>query len=178
MDGTTIAAIYGAVVSTFAVAWNIYRDSHDRARLELSTMVGYETKGGGKHNIVSHAFALQKWPEQFRNSSPELFLTITNVGRRPVVVQGWAIRADSKKTGNDNFIYPFTVLPAILKEGEYVVERTGYLSLLVDGGKCIYAWDSAGRKWSLPHRKFSGLRRETQNSQASGTLDIKPFKTI
>lgn len=107
MDGTAIAAIYGAIVSTFAVAWNVYRDSHDRARLELSTIVGFAIKDG----IVSYAFALEKWPEQFRGSSPELFLTITNVGRRPVVVQGWAIQTDRKKTGNDNFIYRLTALP-------------------------------------------------------------------
>ncbi len=178
MDGTAIAAIYGAIVSTFAVGWNIYRDSHDRARLELSAMVGFLTKGGNQQNIVSHAFALEKWPEQFRGSSPELFLTITNVGRRPVVVQGWAIQADRQKTGNDNFVYKYTVLPKALKEGEYAVERTGDLLLLVDGAKRIYTWDSAGKKWALPHRKFRSLQQEIRSGQSAGTLVLKSFDTI
>jgi hypothetical protein len=73
MNGTAIAAIYGAIVSTFAVGWNIYRDSHDRARLELSTMVGFLTKGGNQQNIVSHAFALEKWPEEFKVRRPSFF---------------------------------------------------------------------------------------------------------
>ncbi len=38
MDGTAVTAIYGAIVSTLAVAWNVYRDSHDRGRLELSDL--------------------------------------------------------------------------------------------------------------------------------------------
>jgi hypothetical protein len=177
-EGTAIAAIYGAIVSTFAVAWNIYRDSHDRARLELSTMVGFLTTGGNQHNIVAHGFALEKWPEQFKGSSPELFLTITNVGKRPIVVQGWAIQTDRKKTGNDNFLYKLTALPKALKEGEYAVERTSDLSLLVDGAKRIYAWDSAGKKWALSRRKFSRLQREIRSAQAAGTLDLKPFQTI
>jgi hypothetical protein len=178
MDGTALVAIYGAIVSTFAVAWNVYRDSHDRARLELSTMVGFLTKDGNQQNIVAHAFALEKWPEQFKSSSPELFLTITNVGRRPVVVQGWAIITDRKKTGNDYFRYKLTVLPKALKEGEYAVERTVDLSLLVDGAKRIYAWDSAGTKWALPNRQFRRLQREIRGAQAAGTLEIKPFQTI
>ncbi|MGD0829834.1 MAG: hypothetical protein ABR907_02745 [Terracidiphilus sp.] len=178
MDGTALVAIYGAIVSTFAVAWNVYRDSHDRARLELSTMVGFMTKGGNQQNIVAHAFALEKWPEQFKNSSPELLLTITNVGRRPVVVQGWAIQTDSKKTGHDKFLYKLTILPKTLKEGEYAVERTGDLSLLVDGAKRTYAWDSAGTKWALPSRQFRSLQREIRGAQAAGTLEIKPFQTI
>lgn len=178
MNGTAIAAIYGAIVSTLAVGWNIYRDSHDRARLELSTMVGFLAKGGNQQNIVSHAFALEKWPEEFKGSSPELFLTITNVGRRPVVVQGWAIQTDRQKTGNDNFIYKLTVLPKALKEGEYAVERTGDLLLLVDGAKKIYAWDSSGKKWALPRRKFRRLQHEIRSGQSAGTLVLKSFDTI
>ena len=178
MDGTAVVAIYGAVVSTFAVAWNVYRDSHDRARLELSTMVGFLTKGGNQQNIVAHAFALEKWPEQFKGSSPELFLTITNIGRRPVVVQGWAIQTDRKKTGNDKFLYKLTVLPKALKEWESAVERTGDLSLLVDGAKRIYAWDSAGKKWALPRRQLCRLQREIRSALAAGTLELKPYQTI
>jgi len=178
MNGTAITAIYGAIVSTFAVGWNIYRDSRDRARLELATMVGFLTKGGNQQTIVSHAFALEKWPEQFKGSSPELFLTITNVGRRPVVVQGWAIQADRRITGNDNFLYKLTVLPKALKEGEYAVERTSDLLLLVNGAKKIYAWDSAGKKWALPRHKFRRLQQEIRSGQSAGTLVLKSFDTI
>jgi hypothetical protein len=178
MDGTAVVAILGAIVSTFAVAWNVCRDSHDRARLELSTMVGFLTKGGNQQKIVAHPFALEKWPEQFKGSSPELFLTITNVGKRPVVVQGWAIQTDCEKTGNDNLLYKLTTLPKALNEGEYAVERTGDLLLLVDGAKRIYAWDSVGKEWYLPRRKFRKLQRGIQVAKAAGTLELEPYQSI
>jgi hypothetical protein len=58
------------------------------------------------------------------------------------------------------------------------VERTGDLSLLVDGAERICAWDSTGKKWALSRRKFSRLQREIRLLQAAGTLDLKPFQTI
>jgi hypothetical protein len=83
-----------------------------------------------------------------------------------------------KKTGNDNFVYKLTTLPKALKEGENAVEQTGDLSLLVDGAKRIYAWDSAGKKWSLPRRKFRKLQWEIQAAQEAGTLELKPYQSI
>src|SRR5208283_2398469 len=147
IHATELAAFYGALVATFTLGWNVYRDLHDRARLRLSTMVGYLVKNA----IISHAFALEEWPDKFKDVAPSLYLTITNVGRQPVIVQNWAIRTDRTRTGKDNFIYPLTVLPKALKEGEYVIEHTDDLSLLVDGATKIYAWDSCGKKWSLSH---------------------------
>lgn len=164
MDGTIIIASYGALVSTLAVAWNVYRDFHDRARLELSAMVGYVIEDRGRNNIVSSALALEKWPDRFRIAKPSLFLTITNTGRRPVVVQGWAIRTDIRKTGNENFLYPLAILPKALKEGEYAVEHTIDLSLLADGARRIYAWDSTGKEWSLPRRALHKLQKDVQRA--------------
>jgi hypothetical protein len=105
---------------------------------------------------------LEKWPDRFNNAKPSLFLTITNTGRRPVVVQGWAIRTDARKTGSENFLYPLTILPKALKEGEYAVEHTIDLSLLADGAKRIYAWDPTGKEWSLPRRALRKLQKEAQ----------------
>ncbi|WP_263355305.1 hypothetical protein [Acidicapsa acidisoli] len=114
-------------------------------------------------SIISSSFAVERWPERFRDKAPSLFLTITNIGKRPVIVESWAIRTDRRKTGNDNFIFPLTVLPKALKEGEYAVEHTNDLSLLKDGATKIYAWDTTGKKWSLPRRALRELQREVRN---------------
>lgn len=151
-------AIYGALVATFTLGWNVFRDLHDRARVRLSTMVGHSVKNG----IVAHAFAAEQWPDTFKGVAPSLFLTITNIGRRAVIVQGWAIRTDRRRTGKDNFIYPLTVLPRSLKEGEYAVEHTDDLCVVADGATKIYAWDTQGKKWSLPWREFRKLRNEVR----------------
>lgn len=158
-DETKLVAFYGALVATFTVGWNVYRDLHEQARLKLSTMVGHSIKNG----VISHAFAIEEWPEKFKNIAPSLYLTITNVGRRVVIVQNWTIRTDRSKTGKDHYFYPLFALPKALKEGEYVVEHTDDLSLLLDGAKQIYAWDSCGKKWSLPRHEFRKLREEVRN---------------
>ena len=138
MDATKLTAIYGALLSTIAVGWNVYRDFHDQARIKLSTTLGHIVKNGDRTNIISHAFAIEKWPDRFKNASPSLFLTITNIGRRPVI-------------------------PKALKEGEYAVEHTDDLSLLADDAKKIFAWDTTGKKWSLSRRELRKLQREVQS---------------
>lgn len=159
IDETKIVAIYGALVATFTLGWNVFRDLHDRARVRLSAMVGHSVKNA----IVAHAFAAEQWPDTFNGLSPSLFLTMTNIGRRTVILQGWAIRTDRRRTGKENFTYPLDVLPLTLKEGEYAVEHTDDLSLLIDGATKIYAWDTHGKKWSLPWREFRKLRSEVRN---------------
>ena len=163
MDATKLTAIYGALLSTIAVGWNVYRDFHDQARIKLSTTLGHIVKNGDRTNIISHAFAIEKWPDRFKNASPSLFLTITNIGRRPVIIENWAIHTDRKKTGEDHFIYPLRSLPKALKEGEYAVEHTDDLSLLADDAKKIFAWDTTGKKWSLSRRELRKLQREVQS---------------
>ncbi len=168
MDSTKLAALYGALVSTFAVIWNVYRDFHDRACIELSAKVGYVVKGGNRNYIATREFLLDRRPDIFQNARPSLFLTITNTGRRPVLVEGWAIRTDIKKTGNENSIFPLTTLPKMLREGEYAVEQTDDLSLLRTGARGIYAWDSARKNWSLSRRDLRKLQREVKSVEEEG----------
>jgi len=155
-------AVYGALVSTFAVVWNVLRDRRDSARIKLTAMLGYAIPSKTGTQLISHKFFIQKWPEKVGDFNLGLFLTITNVGRRPVIVEGWAIGTDRKKTGNDNFIYQLTVLPKKLDEAQYAVEHTDDLSLIADGAKRIYVWDTAGRQWSLLGRELRRLRKEVR----------------
>lgn len=68
MRTTEILAIYGTIVSTVALMWNIFRDSLDRPKVKLEAMIG------------------QIYPDH--TDRDYLFLTITNVGRRPVLIKG------------------------------------------------------------------------------------------
>lgn len=38
---TTTLATYGAILSTVAIVWNIYRDLTDRSRLQLTAFIGF-----------------------------------------------------------------------------------------------------------------------------------------
>ncbi|HAB52263.1 MAG TPA: hypothetical protein DCE80_08860 [Ignavibacteriales bacterium] len=79
-----------------------------------------------------------------------LLITITNIGRRPVLVNGWgAIKKEKTKDLIGIFITPHG-LPRMLREGEYHTEYTDDLStlsqdlkksmygiLLVKNGRCV-----------------------------------------
>jgi hypothetical protein len=79
-----------------------------------------------------------------------------------------------RKVHTSDFIYRLTVLPKALKEAEYAVEQTSDLSLLVDGAKGIYAWDSTGKKWRLPRRELRRLQREAKSCQLPVTAGDMP----
>lgn len=60
-----------------------------------------------------------------------LVVTITNIGRRPLLVQQCVAEEKKKVKGKRRLSYfiPY-VLPRILREGEYCIERTEDLSIL------------------------------------------------
>jgi hypothetical protein len=161
LDATRLVAMYGALVSTIAVAWNVHRDYKDRARIELSATIGYLAKFGDRDCVVTRAYMIEHRPE-IVGRMPSLFLTITNTGRRPLFVEGWTIRTSIKKTGDDHFLYPLFTLPKMLKEGEYTIEKTDDLSLLDDGAKRIYVWDSTKKHWPLSRRQLRNLIKDAK----------------
>jgi hypothetical protein len=160
LDTTRLLALYGALVSTFAVAINAYREFRDRPRLKLTAMLGYKVNHGA--TIVSREYMLKLQPSLVNDTSPSFFLTITNTGRRPVLVEGWAIRADRKKLDMTIFCTSQLRFQNCSTEGEYAIERTDDTQLLANGAKSIYAWDTAGKHWSLPLRQFRRLKKEAQ----------------
>jgi hypothetical protein len=69
---TIIIAVYGAVLSTLALGWNIYKWYCERARLLVDAKIMREVPDiDGKDRLVVSA---------------------TNRGRRPVNVKGWAVK--------------------------------------------------------------------------------------
>lgn len=86
-----------------------------------------------------------------------LFVSITNVGRRPVMVKGWgAIKKNHAPGKRGIFIVPIG-LPRMLKEGEYHNEWTPELSFISDDLEKIYVWDSVGREWKISRKNFKYL---------------------
>jgi len=72
---TQVLAIWGAVVSTIAIIWNIVRDIRNKGRLKLHPWIGtFDNRG-------------------------YLGITITNRGRRPISLKCWGI----VKEGEDDY---------------------------------------------------------------------------
>ena len=144
---TTALAVWGAVVSTIAIVWNIMRDRADRGKLRVMCYPGQLVGGiepDGKTYLVYH---------------------VTNIGRRDVIVThiGGAFADDA------HFMIPKTrtLLPHTLKPGEYLSERTDF-SILDKSPQALWAIDSLGKHWRLPRKALRGLLEKRADTGSLG----------
>jgi hypothetical protein len=136
---TAILAIYGAVLSSFTLGWNLYRDYIQRGRLRVTCYVG---------NIVGNPAipAKKKW----------LVWRVTNVGKEPVV-----LTHIGGNSGNTSFIVDTLMpLPVTLKSGEYFSSQTDDFSVLKADLKYLSAYDSIGRIFKAPRKATRQLKKK------------------
>ncbi len=145
MNLTTFLAAWGALVSTAVAAWTISRDIRDRAKLQLDVMIG---------NIIQAG----------QQSDDFLLITITNVGRRPVVVKNWALHYKKQEGQREWGIIIPEGLPRLLREGEYHMEHTPELERLTDGVTGISVFDSAGREWKVTKKQLESVVEDARRA--------------
>ena len=137
---TGFLAVWGAILSTIALVWNLIRDFRDRGRLKIDAMIG------------------KMYPDH--TDRDYLVVTVTNVGKRPLLVKGWGAMKHKKAPQPRSVLIAPRGLPRMLKESEYHIEYTPELKILDEDIKRIYAWDSSGREWALSRKQLKGLREE------------------
>ncbi|MDH5336782.1 MAG: hypothetical protein OEW20_10730 [Nitrospira sp.] len=136
---TTILAIWGAVLSSFAVGWQFFRDITQRGNLRVSCYIGSLTDG-----------LSEKDPNDY------LVYNITNVGKEPVMLTN--IGGEMKK---DHFLVNTRqLLPRMLQPGEYILDYTSDLSVLGHELKHLTAIDSLGRSWKAPSKQVKKLKED------------------
>jgi len=145
-----LLAILGVCLSALAITWNILRDINDKGKLQSKVMIG------------------RLYPDH--TDKKYLVITITNIGRRPLLVQGWGGEEKKKAKGKKRYIYiiPYG-LPRMLKEGESWVERTEDLSILSSNLKRICVWDSTGKYLNVRRKDMRRLieSKKKQDKQAT-----------
>ena len=108
---TKFLAAWGALLGTFGLGWTLYRDLLDRAKLQLSAKVRRIARGlDGKYFAVAHDSQIP--------ASEKLFvvMSVVNVGRRPVMWQGWGGRFRKPQAGVGGFFIVGKNLPKMLQE--------------------------------------------------------------
>ena len=100
MSLTTILAIYAAVVSSILLAWNLYRELNDRARVKISiSLMRLATAADGRQFAVAPHL-----PIEDANAAVHVVVKMNNVGRRPVLLQGWGGEWKIPENGKDKFV--------------------------------------------------------------------------
>ena len=133
---TTLLAVWGAVVSTVAIAWNVWRDVGDRAKLSVICYVGVMID-----------------PMNSGNRPLRLIWKVTNVGRKAAVLTHIG-GAYEKRT---NFMVKVMDLPKTLQPGEYYLGYANDLSILKQKPIAIWAIDSLDRYWKIPRKMLKAL---------------------
>jgi len=141
---TFFVAVWGAVLSTFAVGWNFYRDFSDRGRLKVTCFFGLIAGGnlGVEHKDC-------------------LIWTVTNVGRQPVFLKqiGGSLREDRHWVN-----FGHTDLPKMLKPGEYVVDfMDDFSSINIDEISAFTAYDSLGNTYRAPRKQMKVAKENLKN---------------
>lgn len=132
---TAILAVWGAILSTLAIGWNIYRDVRNSPRLDLKGMIGgYVPAAPGER--PSH-----------------LVLTLTNIGQRTVIVRNlYAVKK------GEGYYWRTQGIPIALKEAEYHIENVDPTLLEKTDLLYIAAADSTGKVWRLDGKALKTLR--------------------
>lgn len=128
-------AWWGAIAGTVALGWNTLRHARSKGRLRVQGI--YQFDGTKPH--VPPVFAVR----------------VTNVGSKPILVQGIAIQLKKGSEPSHHF-FPCEN-PVMLSRGKFfvqVIDRTGWLPT---GAKKLYAWDSGGKHWYLAGKEFRRL---------------------
>jgi hypothetical protein len=166
---TEFLAAYGALLASVGFGWNLYRDLLDRARLQVSARVRRIVTGAdGRFFSVKPDLPVEGASEKLY-----VVMSVVNVGRRPVLWEGWGGKYRKPVNGRDSFYIVARDLPKMLQEGESHSEMTLLepdLRPPSENVKSLLMWDASGRYWKLSRKGLRELKREARRfgEQSSG----------
>ncbi len=136
---TEVLALWGALLSTIAITITLTQVFRDRAKLQ------------------SHAyFRVAGTPGMPDSFKCVVALSITNVGRRPIILSG----VYGQERRGPQFMVITDGLPKELKEGENHIALYSDLAGLSCDIKSLYVVDSFERRWPIPSKEIKKLNQD------------------
>ena len=148
MSLIAILALWGTIVSSIALTWNIIRGSQDKKKIKIEAQIGHFMPGDAKDKVF--------------------YVTVTNIRRRPVFITGWGALRKKKKgeKGKPGIIIISPKLPKMLKDGDYEILHTEDLSIFSCNELTrIQVWDSTGKKWKVSRKNMRQLLKTAKKTR-------------
>lgn len=139
---TVILAIWGAVVSTVAIIWNIYNSLKDKGKLKVDCYIGNQVVEGV--GIVKKQL---------------LVLNITNIGKRDIIIS----HIGGKLSDSDFILTTRNRMPHKLQPGEYIIEYSDDLSVLNDNKLKLLVLDTLGNSYSPKKKRLREAQTKYKN---------------
>jgi len=159
-DHTTAGiAMYGAIVATLDLIWNVYKWWTDRSKLTVRCMVGRAVANGVYVPIDSS-----------KSDSPAaLIYRVTNIGTRPATVRllgGTHIKWRGWTPKRRVFVSPDKMPATLEPSGEVVAKYCQFLTL----GRIttLEAVDSTDRHYKAPRKDLRKVRRAISQLRRQG----------
>lgn len=136
---TTFLAVWGALLSSVGLGWNLFRDLNNRGRLRVSCYLA---------NLVSEGEGVD----------PNTYLTwcVTNIGKQPIMVT----HIGGARKDCHFMIKTKNILPKMLQPGEYFLECSSELTILKDDLKTLHAIDSLNKYYKAPGKVVKKLKED------------------
>lgn len=140
----TVLAIWGAVLSSITLVWNLYRDFLQRGRLRVTCYIG-QIFGDP---AISHEKRLLIW-------------NVTNIGKEPVVLTNIG-----GSFGETAFVINTRdPLPRTLRSGDYFTGFSDDLSVLKQELEYLCAHDSLGRVFKASKKIVKEMKRKFESGE-------------
>ena len=142
MTWTEIIASYAAIISTIGIGWNLHRDLRDRGILKVDASFGPRiVVPSGETDLF-------------------LFVSITNVGRRPLMASIVGGVWKQARENGDHFTFIPNDLPKLLKPGEShteTYEQRVWCNILTPDLKAIWVRDAVDKRWYVNKKNIKNL---------------------
>jgi len=99
------------------------------------------------------------------SSKTFVVITVLNLGRRPVKINGWGGKYIKAKE-REGFVVIPAGMPKILTEWESIDEMTDELHSFIDNIKYLYVYDASGREWRVKRSNLRKLKNDFSALQA------------
>jgi hypothetical protein len=159
---TDVLAVYGALLASVGLGWNLYRDLHDRPNVTLNAHIRRLGVGGdGRTFAASPSLPLA-------NVSDALYvcITVVNAGRRPVLITSWGGKWHKPRNEKPTFMIYGRDLPKMLTENQQYQDCSDELVPNIENIKSLSVRDSNGKEWKLSTDSLDSLQEHARTLQA------------
>ena len=167
MSLTAFLATYGALLSSVALGWNLYRDLRDRASVKVRlSLKRIATSTDGRQYAVAPDLNVADTTEQVF-----VYLSITNVGRRPVKLVGMGGTYKRPVNGKSSFQVAAVNVPKLLSEGEDTFEFNPDFVLVSENVKSLYMYDTTHKEWKVGRRNLRLVKEQAKQYENQSVME-------
>ena len=145
---TLVIAIWGAVLATISLVWNLLRDISHQGKLRVHCYRG-KIVGGG-----------------ISDENTYLVYSVTNVGKEPIVLSNFGGTTSDEKYNAFCITLDNEHVSKMLQPGDHIIQRAE-IDILDDNLLTLSVTDTLGRTFECPKKTVKALIQQQKKANQS-----------